>query len=88
MTIQGVDQLGEFTWMEDVAEATYQQGSNPTGLTEYMGSNTWYLYYRLRLISEIIVQFYYVLAIGKLVRCMEDVDFIATTLHKYKRRDR
>jgi hypothetical protein len=33
MTIQGVDQLGEFTWMEDVAEPTYQQGSNPTGPT-------------------------------------------------------
>jgi hypothetical protein len=29
-----------------------------------------------------------VLAIGKLVRSMEDVEFIATTLNKYKRRDR
>jgi Holliday junction DNA helicase RuvB len=29
-----------------------------------------------------------VLAIGKLVSCIEDVDFIATTLHKYKRKDR
>jgi hypothetical protein len=36
MTIQGVDQLGEFTWMEDVAEPTYQQGSNPTDVIAWL----------------------------------------------------
>jgi replication-associated recombination protein RarA len=76
-------ELPEYTW-ENFLEITQKLLRRRYGLEEITSTK----------VAEVVWSFIQtrdlrdVLAIGKLVRCMEDVDFIATTLHKYKRRDR